>query len=465
MDEEVPLHEILYTTQYPGDYFRNLYVMRSDGSRPMRLTDDRSMYMEAGWSPDGSLITAVTKRPGTEGWTLWMHDRDGTILRRIGEAGWSLRDPEWMPDGSALLAAGTAPTDTVRNIYLVEPGGPIIRRVTDDSVTRRSAAPSPDGARLAVVSRRPGRIGYEIVIMGIDGGAARVVPGSGERGIRRSIPSWSPDGSRLAYIGMADTLDGPDELRILNVETGRTTVIGEMASTGGPRRRRLDWFPNDDALVLVTQRDGDTRPQTYCLDLRTGVMNRLSPGFEEAARATIGPVASSDRHGGTLVQPPLVLGPVLHPDTGHTYYAVFTARRLTWPQAVNAAKAMRHDGSEGYLASVTDENESRFLLREFPLTHHGFWLGGYGEPTGVAGGAYDWTWANGEPWGYAGWHATTPVAPDEFLPGATMTWSLRAVNPERAGAEDYYTLKAQSPWQEELGFIVEFDPPAVSSLP
>ena len=83
----------------------------------------------------------------------------------------------------------------------------------------------------------------------------------------------------------------------------------------------------------------------------------------------------------------------------------------------------------------------------------------------MAGGAYDWTWANGEPWGYAGWHATTPVAPDEFLPGATMTWSLRAVNPERAGAEDYYTLKAQSPWQEELGFIVEFAPPAVSSLP
>jgi hypothetical protein len=121
MDEKTPVREILYTTRYPGDYFRNLYVMRSDGSRPMRRTDDLSLCMESGWSPDGSLITAVTKRLGTEGWTLWMHDRDGAVLHRIGDPDWSLRDPERMPDGSALLAAGTAPTDTVRNICLVDP--------------------------------------------------------------------------------------------------------------------------------------------------------------------------------------------------------------------------------------------------------------------------------------------------------------------------------------------------------
>jgi len=45
-----------------------------------------------------------------------------------------------------------------------------------------------------------------------------------------------------------------------------------------------------------------------------------------------------------------------------------------------------------------------------------------------------------------------------------MTWSLRVPYPEGARAEDYYTWHGQDPWQEELGFIVEFDGPAVSAL-
>jgi len=462
--DEPPLREILYATRYPGDYFRNLYVMRSDGTRPMRLTDDRSFYMESCWSPDGSRIAAVTMREGTEAWTTWLHDSAGNVLVRLGDPSWSLRDPAWMPSGTALLAAGRAPTDSVQNIYLVDPNGPIIRRVTDDTVARQLASPSPDGSTLAIISKRPSRIGFELTLVDVEDGSVRVVPGAGERGVRKSHPAWSADGSRLAYLSVPDVLGNPDELRILDAKTLRTTAVGSVTQKGGARRRKLDWFPDDNALLVVTQGKNDTRQQTYRLDLDTGAMMKLTPGFEEAVMASVGPVASPDRAGGVLARAPFVLGPSLNPATGHTYYAVFTARRVTWQQANNAAKAMRHEGQPGYLACVTSEAESRFLLAEFPRTHHGFWLGGYGVAPHVAGAAYDWTWVSGEPWQYEAWYDRLPVTPEPGFPSAAMTWSLRVPYPEGARAEDYYTWHGQDPWQEELGFIVEFDGPAVSAL-
>ena len=390
-----------------------------------------------------------------------MHDADGNALYLIGEPGWGLRNLSWTPDGSALYGAGQPPTDTVRNIYLVGRDGSIIRRVTDDSRDRRAAVPSPDGLTLAITTARAGRVGYEIVLVDTETGESRTVPGSGVAGVREGPPAWSPDGSRLAHIAAGDTVLEMDELRILDVRTLKSTAVGKVSTDMAERERRVDWYPDRNALLLVDKRDGDTRYHTYRLDLGTGQLTRLSATFGEGVMASVGPIARDDRPALRLVTPPVAQGPVTHPLTGHVYYAVLTARRISYDEAAVSAAGMRHDGQAGYLACVTSDEESRYLLAQFPATHHGFWLGGYAARAEVTGTPYEWAWANGDEWSFTSWQDDASLDRANWAPGAVMTWSLRAGTPERAGAEDHYMWAVQDPSQEELGFIVEFDAPSV----
>jgi beta-lactamase regulating signal transducer with metallopeptidase domain len=461
--EEPPVREILYASRYPGDYFRNLYIMRSDGTRPMRLTDDKAYYMESDWSPDGSLIAAVSLQPGSRGWRAWMHSADGQVLHPLGDPDLGLDRPVWMADGSALVAIGRAVAGEPRGIYLADPSGPILRRVTNDSVDWAVAAPSPDGATIAAVGLREGVAGHELVLMDMQGVVTARVAGAGPEGIRTIRPAWSPDGSQVAYLVASEARDGPDELRVMAIDTLQPTVLGELQSHFSERKQRMDWYPDDNALLVVDRGPGDTRYHLYRLDLDDGSMTRLAPRFAESIMPSIGPIASPDRKGGDLVAPPFVEGPATDPATGHVYYAVFTERRISWVEADAEAGEMRHEGRPGNLACVTSEREGRFLQSAFPRTHHGFWLGGYAPLSVEPQAPYEWSWASGEPWDYTSWQDDADLGRDDWAAAAVMTWSLRARVPERAGEEDHYMWATQDPAWRELGFIVEFDAASVSS--
>ena len=178
---------------------------------------------------------------------------------------------------------------------------------------------------------------------------------------------------------------------------------------------------------------------------------------------SVGPIASPDRAGGALATPPFIEGPATDPATGHAYYAVYTGRRISWVEADVEASGMRHEGNTGYLACVGSQREGQFLLGAFPRTHHGFWLGGHAPKSVEQYAPYDWSWANGDPWSYTSWQDDANLQRRGWAAAAVMTWSLRARTPERAGAEDHCMWAPQDPAHEELGFIVEFDPPTVSS--
>ena len=121
--EEPPVREILYASKYPGDYFRNLYVMRSDGSRPMRLTDDKAYYMESDWSPDGSHIVAVSFQPGAAGGEHGCTALMGIFCTNLANpkwgwtapCGWPMGPPSW-PSAARLQATRTASTWSTRRI-------------------------------------------------------------------------------------------------------------------------------------------------------------------------------------------------------------------------------------------------------------------------------------------------------------------------------------------------------------
>jgi len=96
--------------------------------------------------------------------------------------------------------------------------------------------------------------------------------------------------------------------------------------------------------------------------------------------------------------------PSLNPDNGHFYEIVYTGY-LNFSEAATAAESLEFGGIQGHLVSITSAQEQAFVASlDVPF---GAWIGGLqsdnlDEPAG------NWTWIDGEPWGYTNWSAGEP---------------------------------------------------------
>ena len=137
-----------------------IYVMRADGSEPVRLTHHRSLSYGAAWSPDGRRIAYLHWDYQRFEWTIRAVNADGTDDRFVTVGGMST--PSWSPDGGRLLFAGsvcrTAAGDCEWGrsyLFVVDADGARRERVTDSPFHEYTPAWSPDGGRIAFVAERP----------------------------------------------------------------------------------------------------------------------------------------------------------------------------------------------------------------------------------------------------------------------------------------------------------------------
>jgi Tol biopolymer transport system component len=102
--------QIVFTKQFlkPKDVYGqdlgyDLYVVPSDGGRPVALTND-GRSMDPAWSPDGTQIAFVSRRERMEGRrdTIYLMNADGTGRTVLTTEGTPDTEPTWSPDGSAI---------------------------------------------------------------------------------------------------------------------------------------------------------------------------------------------------------------------------------------------------------------------------------------------------------------------------------------------------------------------------
>jgi Tol biopolymer transport system component len=136
-----------------------------------------------------------------------------------------------------------------------------VTRIVDDAAKNFHVRPSPDGRRIAFDSDRDGIRG--VYLADSDGKNVRRVSPDGFA----AVPSWSPDGSRLAFV-RADG-DKPEvwNLWTLDLENGDLTQITRHRygqPWGG------SWFPDGRRLAYSHERSLIIR------DLRTGSERRFA---------------------------------------------------------------------------------------------------------------------------------------------------------------------------------------------
>ena len=117
---------------------------------------------------------------------------------------------------------------------------------------------------------------------------------------------------------------------------------------------------------------------------------------------------------GTLAVTAPVLGavPVLDDVSGHLYDAVAAAvGGINWTDARAAAEGMSSGACQGYLASITSDEENTFILANFPsvtpMIGNGYWIGGFQDPDTEPADA-GWMWVSGEAFGFTDWSADQP---------------------------------------------------------
>jgi Tol biopolymer transport system component/DNA-binding winged helix-turn-helix (wHTH) protein len=116
-------------------------------------------------------------------------------------------------------------------------------RLTNDDAREAQPAFSPDGRSIAFTRRQPPSPTPEICIVPALGGRA-------PRAVINGVdPAWSPQGTRLVFVGQART-DGPQALFTCNLDGGDTQQL--LAADGGyPFLRHPAWSPDGRTIAIV----------------------------------------------------------------------------------------------------------------------------------------------------------------------------------------------------------------------
>jgi hypothetical protein len=137
--------------------------------------------------------------------------------------------------------------------------------------------------------------------------------------------------------------------------------------------------------------------------------------------------------------------PVGQGGNGHYYEAMPTTQGCTWNDAVAAAEAATWVGSQGYLATITSQEENDWIWATLDQPFQ-YRIGGL-QPPGSPEPGGGWTWYNGEPWVYSNW------APGEPNNGGDLH------------DESTVEIHADGEWNDihvdvlRPGYVVEFDAP------
>lgn len=214
------------------DLVGRLWVMPAAGGTATVITELLAEARQPAWSPDGQRIAFQSYKDGT--WHVWSIKPDGSDLRQHTFGMYDDREPGYTGDGQAIVFS----SDRAGNydLWRVELASGALTQLTTDPADDAAPAVNRSTGEIAFVSLR--RAGPGLWVRTADGTQAPWVTSAGQV----NAPSWSPDGTRLAYNEYTF-----GEAKLLVATKGGTPQVASPAGSD-PFPFRAAWLSNAELL-------------------------------------------------------------------------------------------------------------------------------------------------------------------------------------------------------------------------